>query len=334
MKKVYPFLLLCLMFIGGTTFTHAQEAGGLFDTILNESDVELEMTPSDPDPRTEVMLRLRSDSIDLNRYMISWFSNGNVVKKGTGERTITVTVPDYGKTLDIQVVIDLPDTSIRKTLRLAPEDTTLLWEAVDAYVPAFYRGKKLPAKESIVRAVAIPNFSGTSATYTSPKKDVYIWKRNGQAMTQASGYGKDSLLIKHNKLRAIESIEVTTSNADHSKESVQETLITPTNPRIVLYEENTSSGMFRAARDNRLTTSTSTTTLVAEPYFFSKSTKGSFDNLVFSWTLNRKPMENAQGKSLLVAHPSENGLATFGLTIQNTLTNLQQVSKNFDIVFR
>ncbi len=327
MKQVVLFLAIIILF--GTNHAGAQ----FFDTVLNESDIELQMTPTDPDPRTQVLLRLRSDTIDLNRYEISWFSNGKVVKKGVGERTITITVPDYGKTLDVQVVVDLPDQSIRKTLRLAPEDTTLLWEAVDAYVPVFYRGKKLPAKESIIRAVAIPNFSGTGATYISPKKDVYIWKRNDQVITAASGFGKDSFLIKHNKLRATEFVQVTASNGDHSKESSQVITVTPGDPRIILYDQNTSSGMAHAAQNNRISTDNETMTLVAEPYFFSRSNNGSFGNLSFQWTLNNKPLADKTGRSLLVQHPNENGAAIFGITVGNSLSRLQSLSKRFDIIF-
>lgn len=336
MKNILLFLVFTLISIGNTTLAHAQEVagGGLFDTSLNESDIDLEMTPNDPDAGTAVSLRLRSDVIDLNRYTITWFSNGTVVKKGIGERTITITVPDYGKALDIQVVTDLPTQSIRKTLRLAPEDTTLLYEAVDAYVPAFYRGKKLPSKESIIRAVAIPNFSGTTATYENPKKSVFIWNRNDQVITAASGYGKDSFLIKHNKLRGTEVIQVKASNTEHSKESLQTISITPANPRIMLYAQDALSGMMRAAKNNRLVVETDAATITAEPYFFSQNTNGSFGNLGVNWTLNNKPLNGKTERSLLVQRPAEDGTATFGISIQNTLTNLQRISKNFDIVFR
>ncbi len=334
MKQVVLFLAIIILF--GTHHASAQEVagGGMFDTGINGSDIDLEMTPTDPAPGTIVSLRIRSDVIDLNRYNITWFSNGTIIKKGVGERTISVTVPDYGKVLDIQVITDLPTQSIRKILHLAPQDTTLIWEAVDSYVPIFYRGKKLPSKEAIIRVVAIPNFSGTTATYTAPKKDVYIWNRNDNVITAASGYGKDSFLIKHNKLRGSETIEVIASNNDHSKESVQKITITPGNPHIVLYEQNPSSGMFRAARSSRITTDAKNTTLIAEPYFFSQSKSGLFDNLSFSWTLNNKPLTASVGRNLLVQHPTENGVATFGLNIQNTLTNLQRTSTNFDIVFK
>lgn len=336
MKRLFQSLLVFIFIVcanSGVAYAQSVE-GGVFDTVLNESDIELQMTPTDPNPQTEVTLRLRSDTIDLNRYNISWFSNGVILKKGVGERTIITTVPNYGKTLDIQAIIDLPNQSIRKTLRLAPEDTTLLWEAVDAYVPLFYRGKKLPAKESIIRAVAIPNFSGTEARYDSSKKDVFIWNRNDQVITAASGYGKDSFLIKHNKLRAGERIEVTASNADHSKESTQTTFITPGNPRIILYKQDMASGMIHAAKNDRLSIEESSVTLTAEPYFFSQNTDGSFGNLGITWTLNNRPIEGKTERSILVQRPEETGTATFGINIQNTLTNLQRISKNFDIVFR
>ena len=337
MKRLLQSLLIFILIIcanSGIAFAQEVAGGGMFDTSLNESDIDLEMTPANPDAGTVVSLRIRSDVIDLNRYNITWFSNGTVVKKGIGERTITITVPDYGKTLDIQVVTDLPTQSIRKILRLAPEDTTLLYEAVDAYVPAFYRGKKLPSKESIIRAVAIPNFSGTSATYENPKNSVFIWDRNDQVITAASGYGKDSFLLKHNKLRGIETIEVKASDANHSKESSQTISITPGNPRIILYTQDTTSGMMRAAKNNRLVVEADTAMITAEPYFFSRNTNGSFGNLGINWTLNTKPISDRTERSLLVQRPPENGTATFGITIQNTLTNLQRISKNFDIVFR
>ena len=318
------------------TLTYAQSSSGYFDTSVNNADVDLLMSPQNPDPGTVVRLSLKSNIIDLNRYTISWFANEKPIKEGVGERTVDVINQNYGSTITIQVVINIYSVTLRKTLTLAPEDTTLLWEGVDAYVPLFYKGKKLPAKESVVRVVAIPNFSDQNKTFTSPKNGVYIWTRNDQVIPDASGYGRDSFLIKHNKLRKTETIEVKASSQDNTKQSTKDITLNFFEPKIVFYQKNPLTGREDASVRNVLATQDTSLILKAEPFFFSLTDR-SQKNLLFKWKVNDQDLgisENKAKGELFIKSPEERGSSFFSLAIQNTNTVFQNAQSRIEILFQ
>lgn len=336
-KKKSFILGAALLFALFGTLAHAQTIPDVssYDSSVNEQDFDFEITPENPGPHDMVTIRITSNLVDTNRYLITWTVDGAVVSSGIGKRSITVQTKDYGERTLVVWAIQLADSIIQKQLVLAPQDTTLLWEAVDAYVPPFYPGKKLPSYESLVRIAALPNFLADHRSVAT-KDAVYTWTRNKSVATDAGGYGKDSILIQHNRVRTSEAIEVDASSTSGSARAHAKITIPFYDTKILFYEIDPLSGIKSPLAKSSLFFDRESTTIEAAPYFFSVINKNP-NNLKFSWVMNGKPVSLANTKKknvITLQKPAASGSAQIGLTVENTSKLFQSAKNSFSILFR
>lgn len=337
MKKIVflGFAIGLSLMMSHTAHAQVQENIESYDTMVNEGDFIFEVNPENPGPNEIVTIKLSSDLVDANRYPITWTVDGAVVETGIGKRTIQTKTKNYGEITVVEISIKLVESTVTKRIALSPNDSTILWEAFDAYVPPFYQGKKLPSNEALVRIVSIPNFLQSKLS-TATKNAVYTWTRNKSAITEAGGYGKDFILIKHNKIRENEIIGVTSSSTDGSRAAKTNIIIPFFDPKIVFYTKNTATGLTDPLAKTSLDLSAPTTTLIATPYFFS-----TVDNtpkfLKTSWTMNNKkitPSDISKPNRLVIQKPETSGLADIKVSIENPGTLFQSATKSISVSFR
>jgi hypothetical protein len=305
-----------------------------YESSVNEGDFEFEISPENPGPYTPVSIKLSSNLVDTNRYPITWNINGVAVKSGVGERVINISTKNYGEAITIVVTIELIDSTITKQAVLIPQDVTLIWEAVYSYAPPFYEGKRLPSYESLVRIVSIPNFLGNRPASAS-KNAVYNWSRNKSIIPNAGGYGKDSILIEHNRVRPSEYIQVTSSSTSGSNQAMGSISIPFFNPIILFYERNAATGIRNLLAKNNLVLNAEASTIEAEPYFFSVINNNP-NSLKIDWTMNSKPIAllDARKKTALsIKKPDSSGNTTIGVTAENVNKLFQTAQKNLSVVF-
>ncbi len=305
-----------------------------YDSSINEGDFEFEISPENPGPHEPVSLKISSNLVDTNRYLITWNVDGVDVQSGIGSRVLVLTTKDYGQAITISVAINLIDSTITKQAILMPQDATTLWEAVDSYAPPFYQGKKLPAYEALVRIISIPNFLGNKQS-TATKNAVYNWSRNGNVIPDVSGYGKDSILIQHNRVRPSELIEVTSSATSGSSQAVSSVSIPFFNPKILFYERNITTGIRNILARNTIPLNQKSTSIEAEPYFFSVL-NGNPNSLKINWTMNNKPvtlLDARKQTSLTIQKPDGSGNASIGIKAENTNRLFQTAEQKLNVVF-
>lgn len=344
-KKFLVLTILCLSaFAIRSAFAQSLETasvpddlandGGIYETGPSESDIVLDMTPNNPGAFQTVTLRTTSDYIDLNRYSASWFVNGKKVGEGIGKRSVTVQTGAYGQRTSVIILIQLPGTLIKKNVSFEPQDMTLLWEAVDAYVPPFYEGKKLLSREGIAKVVALPNFKDAQGSYFDPGTGVYRWNRNGNVVGEATGYGKDSFSFKNNKVRAVEEVTVTASDTEATHESTQSIRVPTTSPKILFYGINASTGITSGKPLSSIDLAGDASTVIAEPYFFSVRRSNPAE-LSFGWTMNGEPITLSDKKNpqtVTLQNPGGSGSAVLGLSIQNPNTLFQEAASRLSLI--
>lgn len=304
-----------------------------YETGPTANDVLIEISPENPGPYQDITLRTTSDYIDLNRYNASWYVDGKRVASGIGQRTATVKTRGYGQRTNVIILIQLPDTLIKKTFTFEPQDMTVMWEAVDAYVPPFYEGKKLLPREGIVKAVAVPNFKTNDGRPFKPATGVYRWARNGNVVSTATGYGKSSFTFKNNKIRANEAITVTASDLAGNYETTQTFSIPTFNPKILFYEKNPRTGLTAPFSLTNLSLVGAQTIVQAEPFFFSLVNK-EVNALTFGWAMNESPINLADTNNkqiVTLENPGERGAAVLTLGISNPNSLFQQASARLPI---
>lgn len=312
-------ILFCI-----TTIASAQIAG---------SDISVATSPAIAGPVENVRITLSSFSTDLNRADITWYVDGTLKLSGTGKTELSVTTGAVGSRMNILATIDLRDgTTVEKNVVLAPSEVDLLYEAPDSYVPPFYRGKALIAKEASIKVTAIPNIKVNGLAARSDDL-VYTWKNNYDPAPDNSGYGKQSYTFRSNYLHPTETISVGVSSLSGGAASEGQVTIVPTNPEIVLYENNLAEGtLYNRALSTGFVFSGSEMGVLVAPYFFSPK-NATHAQLKYSWALNDQIVATPAAKNLLVLrkNPEDQGLAKISVGVENIIKLFQSAGSNITI---
>lgn len=301
---------------------------------INQNDFDVSVSPENPGAFQQVTVSLDSNLVDLRRYVISWYVNGALAQKAYGLRNFATQTKNYGQPVQIRAVVILPTGNVTKDVLVTPQDISTMWEAVDSYVPPFYQGKKLPAREGIVKIVAVPNFVSNGRSI-DPGSLVYSWKRNDNVVPSASAYGTQSLLIRNNKIRASESIQVTASTLDSGQQASNTTSLSFYNPKILFYDEDPETGIVSPFSKSSFYFDTASKIVRAEPYFFSV-TNQELSPLRFQWTLNNEPVTLPDSKNqhlLTLQNPGGAGTALLTLSVTSANTPFQTAYRQIPIVF-
>ncbi len=323
------FLILALFLIGGGAL-NAQISG-------KASSISMEAVPQTPGPFERVIVRLSSFSMDLNRSTISWFINDRLIKKGIGKKTFSFTTGDIGETSKISVSVGsgiLGNTT--QAMSFIPSEVDLLWEAIGVYTPPFYKGKALPTPQSLVKVVAFPHLKFPSGNEIKNDFLIYKWKKNNEYkdFNSQSGYGKNSVVFRRSLLRQTEKIEVDVSSKSNKLSGYNSLFLGQYNPEIIFYEQNPIEGvLYEKALGKEFNMENSETTIVAEPYFFSTSSRGG-ESLLFEWKLNNKVFNSGPSKGIITFRTDgESGTSKLSLDIKNLVRFLQFTNKTLNINF-
>lgn len=341
-RKIFFLLLIVLFFCVVINRATAQEGSVSltstsalsFNTGINSNDIEVVIKPEFPSAYEKVTVRLDSNTVDLNRYQIEWVIDGQIEKSGLGLRDFETTSGAYGTIKKIDVLINLNSSLVKKIITIAPQDVTVLWEAIDSYVPPFYRGKKLPGSESVIKISAIPNFKMANNSLNLADA-VYLWTRNDSRILNVGGYGKDSITIEQNKFRSSEKITANVSSLNNGIRAEKSITIPTVDPEIHWYYKNENNYRKLLSIDRGLRITSGNVVLVGEPYFF--STSNYLDDLNYTWKVNNETLYLEPGsikKELLVQNPGQTGQASFNLSMENPKTFLQSAAASVSLYFQ
>lgn len=288
-------------------------------------DLSITSSPINPAPGEKVTLTLQSFSADLSQANIVWDYNGKNIASGKGRTTISVIAPGSGISGSITASATGGFNAASATLILRPASVDLLFEGADSYTAPFYKGLALPSTGGIVRVTAIPSI-------TAPKGLSFNWKRNGEAQQTASGYGKSTLLFKHDELTPTETIDVTENNGGFS--GAGSISVTPGKPIIAGYFNNDGYVDYANGSTGILSTTGTGALIHFEPYFISSPNSLARD-LTFSYTddsgnaLNPSRIKNELGLS----RPDNGGGSDFSTAVSTVVFTLQNITKRFTVNF-
>lgn len=317
MRRIFIFILvLGIVGFGGVLLhTSAQ-------TTL---DVSLELIPLNPEPNTPVTIRATSYGTDLDQASISWTYNGTPIANGTGVRAITITAPSAGTTGQVAVSVSAAGyASTTTSISLRPASVDLLWEAVDAAVPPFYKGKALVADGATVRATVIPSASAISGLS-------YTWSRNGSTLADISGYGKRSMLFTHNILTGTERIGVDVRGGIFSGSNTL--TIAPQATDLIAYKNNDGFIDYTQGFSSTIGATGTGALIHFEPYYFSVPTTiaRSLTVTMTSGEQDVTPLNNPL--EIGIARPDTAGSRTIRVGVATRAYSLQHRDTLFTISF-
>lgn len=335
--KLGQFIFLGLVMITGFfAFSVSTEAQGF--QLYSADDIIVETIPEIPGPNELVRVNINSFSFNLNNYYIAWFRNGNQEAAGFGTRNFEFRTGDAGDITDLTIVVEFENQVFRKELRFAPSQVDLLWEATDAYVPPFYRGKGLPLKQGTVKVTAIPE---TLLIEPSDAPNlIYYWDRNFQRQVGSSGFGKQSFVFDTDILGLNDRITVT-SNDRRENSFAKNTIDIPFaeyEPKILFYEINDNNRlMTHRALNTNSAIDGDTVKLSFHPLHMS-SVADNFVDLFVNWRLNDRsqpPQDFSKQSELYITTNGESGQVNIELGLEGIEKLLQSAEAdiNLDLAF-
>ena len=295
------------------------------EIMIQESDVEIQTSPENPEPYSNVTIKLVSYATDLNKAMIEWRSGSSVVLSGYGKTiyAFKTFVPNTATVFDITITPSQSMGSISKKVIVSPSEVELLWESVDGYTPPFYKGKVLTGREGSIKVVAIPN---TNVIKQGKGNIAYTWKQNDKTNQNASGFNKDSFIFKNEALNRNDEISVMASSVDGKYNAIKTITVPTFTPKILFYKKSPTEGiLYNYAITDDYFMAEDEMTIIAEPYFLAY--KGNEYNFDYEWKINDKKIETPKGKRELTISPAQRGgYATIDLKMENLKTLFQEVS--------
>jgi hypothetical protein len=314
-------LFICTLSVGimiiSPSYTSAQTSAS--------DEVFLEIDPATPAPHEVVSLTIKSFVIDLERSTITWFINDKEVLRGVGSETLSTKIAGPGELTQIDVVIERNGATIRKTLRIYPSTVDILWEAVDAYVPPFYKGKALAPKQGIVRFTAL-------AGPTLGNEVIYDWTKDFENFGSASGYLRNTFTYQASLLDKALSVGVTATNKSSSRVAQQTITVPLVDPEPVLYSLNEDRfPNYTSALGRTFFFNTPTTELIIAPYYM---TVQKLKNLTYDWRINGNSVSNIRDNNhLFISSDGGSGSGEVSIEIKHPVLLLQSIKTLVRIIF-
>jgi hypothetical protein len=324
------FLVFLVPVICAFTITaHAQipaSIGGL----------ELTLSTASPIPGQTVTITARSYTIDINTAKVSWYVDGKLIKSTVGDTVYELKAPALGKKLAIDVTATDPQgTTVRSSVTLGSGSVDIIFET-DGYVPPFFKGKVLPVYQNELRLIAVPHMANTSGVEYNPATLVYQWKKNGRALEDQSGYGKQSITLVGDVVPRAYEISLSVWPRDNS--AVAEAFFEASvgSPEIQFYVDDPLYGpLFNRSVGSTLRIgSNKETSVLAVPFGFNKPRVGTGD-LSWEWGLNGRGQSTLSSReSIILRSPDQStGSSNIQLNIRNTDKILQGATGIFSALF-
>lgn len=318
---------LCAIILGTPAYLRAESDG--FSVGIQDTDITINTVPQNPQPYQNVTVELSSYSTDLSKALIEWHSGKSIVLSGYGKTSYSFRASGPNTTLVFDIIITTNSGDrVSKRISISPSEISLLWEAVDGYTPPFYRGKAFVSSGGTIRAVAIPNTN----TIKQGKGNVsYKWELNGKAVTNASGFNKDSFEFHNNELDTTESIDVVASAVNNTYNAEQSIEVPIVVPNVLFYKKSPTEGiLYNSALANDTFVNEDEMTLVAEPY--NLAIKGNESDFSYMWQINGDQIDTPAKKTELTIRPtSRDGYATIDVIFENMGAFFQKVSGELKI---
>jgi hypothetical protein len=290
-----------------------------------EDEIIVTISPKNPQPYEDVSISISSYATDLSKAVISWQMDSKIVLSGIGKTdySFKASGPNTTNTFNITIKPVGSVSTITKNVSISPSEIELLWESIDGYVPPFYKGKALPSRGSVIKAVAIPN---TDTIKSGSGNVSYSWKNNDNAVTDASGYNKNSFVFSNDLFDTENMITVIASSVSENYNAERTITIPSYSPKVIFYKKSPTEGtLYNNALNSDTIFTGDEMTMVAVPYFL--AIKGSEDAFNYNWNINGDPIATPFKKTELTIRPTaRGGYADISVTFENISKLFQKVT--------
>lgn len=253
-----------------------------FQMEVFAQDLSIRQYPENPKEGEEVKLTLSSDKYDLNRSKIIWYINGEEADNGIGRKTLAFKTSPTGSAQVILVKVSQEGYDDAEIQTVVEANTDfLLYEGYGSYVPSFYKGRSLPAKEGTANVAYLSFANGEITGFNTENGNNYTWKINGEEKKDISGTNK--MINKIISKITDEVLSILVIREDFGGNVKNTELTIPLQKTEVVVYKTDELKQSRVPIENieigkKLY-------LLVEPFFFSVASKKD-KNLVYTWKVN------------------------------------------------
>ncbi len=321
-----------------TRYTEASATSSIqgFDYVPEiEEQILVDVSPENPSPNQTVNVHIESYAFDVNASKFIWSIDGVTKLQGLGKVDFSMNAGKTGQENTIRVSITAPSgrVSIRE-IKVRPQQVGIVYES-RSYTPPFYKGRSLFTPQGHLTFLAVPNLVGDNGKVYNADELIYKWTVDGTVDGDNSGYGRKTYQFDGPVLVQDSEVDVDVSSPDGTVKGSGATLIGPTDPRLVVYENRPLLGiMFNKAVYGAYSLKTDEAQLEAFPYYFDTANKSGV-NLKYSWSLNGTAVVLPDNQNSLVFRNTsgKTGQSVASVILENTNQFLQTSGANISILF-
>lgn len=287
-------------------------------------------SPSSPAAGDTVTLRAENlPSPGATTFL--WRVNGAVVDQGVGVSAITITAGVVGSETRISVIASQGGSVLGEvSFVLRPAEVDIVWEG-DTYTPPFFEGLPLPNPSSTLTLLAIPSIV-ENGVRVSANNLVYTWYVNGGAVPVASGFGRQSVVVRSPQFSNPFSVGVMVETLSGAVSASKAISITPVDPVVVVYEKAPLLGVrFERAINDSFALPSDEVTFIAFPLYVGNPTSPSYE-----WRLNGSvvPGNGGTGREITLRREGVgSGRYTLSFSFENVRALFERASAAFSVSF-
>lgn len=285
-----------------------------------QDPLSIVVSPEAPAPGESTTITLSSTLVDLSRSQFVWKVNGNPKDTGAGIRVFTFTMGPSTSSTVVSVAITAPNGEvISRAFTFRPGSVALLWEA-NTYTPPFYRGRALYTPGADVRIVAVPDIREPGGGLVPTSRLTYKWSVDEEPFADRSGLGRNTFYLAGAQLQPDQVVTVDVLRENGLKAAHAEIVIPRNSPVVRFYKSDPLRGiLYKSAFVDSVKLTDTETTIQAEPYFISGTTRES-TYVLYTWTLNNEGIEpQSADKSAVTLRQTtgQSGYGVLSLEVQN-----------------
>lgn len=326
MKALASIIFSFLLFVA---ITNAQ---GL--PAASNTNVTFKISNENPQPGQQITITAQSFSVNLDASTNTWTLNGSVYQKGIGVKAIEVKAPELGKKMAIHFsAITSEGKEVKADLSIGSGSIDMIIEN-GGYIPPFFSGKMPLSYQNVYRVSAFPHLANSSGKEYDPKTLIYQWTKDTKAVSDQSGYGKQTFSWQDDMVPSQRTIKVRVSSRDGAAQAQTSIYLKAQSPAITFYNNDPLYGpMYNKAIGEKISIGNSRElSVLAVPYGFNMSSVAKF---AFTWLVNSIEQSDLSTSQSIVLRAPQNtgGSSEIRLQIRNNNQILQGATNGFTASF-
>jgi hypothetical protein len=284
----------------------------------------ISVLPEHPLPLSTATLSFPT-SLETANATLSVRVDGKAIYQGS-VKPVSITVGKAGAPTRVSATLTNPGGSYDATLSIQPQDVVLVAEPI-ASVSPLYSGKPSIPLDGTVRMVAFASLRTSSGIQFDPSSLSYIWTVDDTLLTNASGIGKNVLVVASPFQYRSRTVSVTVTSGDGTLSGGASTTLSPADPHVRIYENDPLLGIrFERALSSAFTINTAEQSFYGAA--FNVPTSKGTPNM--NWFLNG---EAAQTGSTITLRPTGSGAGTASLSFVVSGGESTTATGNLSIIF-